>query len=54
MIICQNGIEFVGHCRQSGESTKKIHGLGNRLNGGQCQNKTGGAHLHHVGIAMNA
>ena len=28
--------------------------LGNRLNGGQCQNKIGGAHLHHVGIAMYA
>ena len=25
-----------------------------RLNGGQCQNKIGGAYLHHVGIAMHA
>ena len=31
-----------------------IHELGNRLNGGQCQNKIGGEHLHHVGIAMHA
>ena len=31
-----------------------IHELGNRLNGGQCQNKIGGAHQHHVGSAMNA
>ena len=33
---------------------KVIHELGNRLNGGQCQNKIGGEHLHHVGIAMHA
>ena len=32
---------------------KVIHGLGNRLNGGQCQNKIGGEHLYHVGIAMH-
>ena len=32
---------------------KVIHELGNRLNGGQCQNKIGGEHLHHVGIAMH-
>ena len=31
-----------------------IHKPGNRLNGGQCHNKIGGAHLHHVGIAMHA
>ena len=31
-----------------------IHEVGNRLNGGQCQNKIGGEHLHHVGIAMHA
>ena len=39
------------------ESTKKIqviHEPGNRLNGGQCKNKIGGEHLHHVGIAMHA
>ena len=30
------------------------HELGNRLNGGQYQNKIGGEHLHHVGIAMHA
>ena len=28
--------------------------LGRRLYGGQGQNKIGGAHLHHVGIAMHA
>ena len=33
---------------------KVIHELGNRLNGGQCQNKIGGEHLHHVGISMHA
>ena len=31
-----------------------IYELGNRLNGGQGQNKIGGEHLHHVGIAMHA
>ena len=30
-----------------------IHELGNRLNGGQCQNKIGGAHLCHVVTAMH-
>ena len=54
MIICQNGIEFAGHCTQSGTHQWVIHELENRLNGGQCQNKIGGAHLHHVGIAMHA
>ena len=59
MIICLKGMAFAGRCTQSGthqwESTKKIqfiHELGNRLNAGQCQNKIGGEHLHHVGIAM--
>ena len=36
---------------------KKIqvkHGLGNRLNAGQGQNKIGGAHLCHVDITMHA
>ena len=36
---------------------KKIqvkHDLGRRLYGGQGQHKIGGAHLGHVGIAMNA
>ena len=36
------------------EKIQVIHELGNRLNGGQCQNKIGGEHLHHVGIAMHA
>ena len=38
-------------------SIKKIHvkhDLGNRLNGGQSKNKIGGAHLQHVGIAINS
>ena len=30
------------------------HGIGNRLNAGQGQNKIGGAHLRHVGITMHA
>ena len=30
------------------------HSLGKRLYGGQVQNKIGGAHLGHVGIAMHA
>ena len=30
------------------------HDLENRLNGGQGQNKIGGAHLHHVDISIHA
>ena len=52
---------FSGCCTQSGThqsgSMKKIqvkHDLGNRLNGGQGQNKNNSAHLHYVGIAMDA
>ena len=61
MLICWKGIAFAGHCNQSGThqwgTTKKIqvkHDLGRRLYGGQGQNKIGGAHLRHVGIAMHA
>ena len=32
---------------------KVKHDIGNRLDGGQGQNKIGGAYLHHVGIAIN-
>ena len=61
MIICLKGMAFDGNCTQSGThtwgSTKKIqviHDLERRLYGGQGQNKIGGAHLPHVGIAMHA
>ena len=60
MIICWKCMAFAGHCTQSGthqwESTKKVqvkHYLGGRLYGGQGQNKIGGAHICHVGIAMH-
>ena len=35
-----------------GQEDYAKHELGNSLNGGQCQIKIGGAHLHHVGIAI--
>ena len=56
MIICRNGIYIVGCCTQSENRRRKSKfiymNLGTGLNGGQCQNKIGGAHLCHVGIAM--
>ena len=43
MIICRKDMAFAVK-----------HNLGSRLYGGQGQNKLGGAHLCHVGIAMLA
>ena len=61
MIICWTGIALAGRCTQSGTYqwglTKNIqvkHDLRSRLWGGQGQHKIGGAHLGHVGIAINA
>ena len=56
MLICCKGIAFDGRCTQS-DTHQKIqvkHNLMKRLYGGQVQNKIGGAHLRHVGIAMHA
>ena len=36
------------------KKSKVKHNLGRRLYGGHGQNKIGGAHLGHVGIAMHA
>ena len=50
---------FVGHCKQSGTHQRRLimkmvnNDIGNRLNGGQGQNKIGGTYLHHVDIAMH-
>ena len=61
IIMCWKCIAFTGRCTQrcthQWESMKKIqvkHDLGSGLYGGQGQNKIGGAHLCHVGIAMQA
>ena len=59
MEVKQNGCTCIscGHCNiymYMIICRNVIHELGNRLNGGQCHNKIGGAHLGHVGIAMHA
>ena len=48
-----------GRYTQSGTNQRRLkkkiyvkHDLENRLNGGQGQNKIGGAHLHNAGIAI--